>query len=60
MNIKILGPGCSNCRVLFQNTQEALKSLEMSADLEKVEDHVIAKSFEEYTAFAKEKKLIEE
>ena len=39
MNIKILGPGCSNCRVLFQNTQEALKSLEMSADLEKVEDY---------------------
>ena len=39
MNIKILGPGCSNCRVLFRNTQEALKSLDISADVVKIEDY---------------------
>lgn len=36
MNIKILGTGCSNCKLLEQNTREALKQLGREAEIEKV------------------------
>ena len=39
MIIKILGPGCDNCRRLETHTQEALTSLGMEADVEKVTDY---------------------
>ncbi len=39
MNIKVLGPGCVNCKTLEKRTQEALQQLNMKADVEKVEDH---------------------
>jgi len=39
MNIKILGPGCANCRTLYNRTQEALKGLAVDATLEKVESY---------------------
>ncbi|NQV71479.1 TM0996/MTH895 family glutaredoxin-like protein [bacterium] len=45
MNIKILGPGCSNCRVLFRNTQEAVKSLNITAEVEKIEDYAQMMSY---------------
>ena len=36
--IKVLGPGCRNCVLLEQRTQEALKALGIDAQLEKVTD----------------------
>jgi len=38
MNIKILGSGCANCKTLFRRTADALKELNIEADLIKVED----------------------
>ncbi len=38
MNIKVLGPGCVNCRTLESRTREALSQLELPASLENVED----------------------
>ena len=38
MNIKVLGMGCCNCVKLYQNTQEAVKELEIEASIDKVED----------------------
>lgn len=38
MQIRVYGPGCSNCRKLEENTREALDSLGVSAEIEKVED----------------------
>ena len=38
MTIKILGPGCMNCKTLERRTMEALAALNIQADMEKVED----------------------
>ncbi len=38
MNIKVLGPGCMNCKTLERRTQEAIQQLGLHADIEKVED----------------------
>jgi small redox-active disulfide protein 2 len=38
MTIKILGPGCTNCRTLAARTQEAVQQLCLAATIEKVED----------------------
>jgi small redox-active disulfide protein 2 len=38
MVIKILGGGCANCKVLYNNAASALKELEMEAQIVKVED----------------------
>jgi small redox-active disulfide protein 2 len=39
MNIKVLGPGCMNCKTLEKRTIEALQELNMDAAVEKVEDY---------------------
>ncbi len=39
MIVKILGPGCRNCRDLEKATREALDSLGLEATVEKVEDY---------------------
>ncbi len=39
MIIKILGPGCKNCKNLERATREALDQLGMDATVEKVEDY---------------------
>ena len=39
MNIKVLGPGCMNCRTLEQRTIEALKALNISATIDKVVEY---------------------
>ncbi|GEM04932.1 thioredoxin family protein [Halolactibacillus miurensis] len=39
MNIKILGPGCKNCKKLMENTEEAVRDLNVEATIEKVEDY---------------------
>jgi len=38
MIIKILGGGCANCKVLFNNAKRATEELGIEAELEKVED----------------------
>jgi len=38
MNIKILGPGCLNCKKLYQVVIDAVKEMNLDANIEKVED----------------------
>jgi small redox-active disulfide protein 2 len=38
MDIKILGPGCSNCKKLEQNVRDALTELKIEANIEKITD----------------------
>ena len=38
MTIKVLGPGCTNCKTLERRTHEALTELHLDASVEKVED----------------------
>jgi small redox-active disulfide protein 2 len=38
MVIKVLGPGCMNCKTLEKRTQEAVASLGVTAAVEKVDD----------------------
>ena len=39
MIIKVLGPGCNNCKNLERVTREAVASLGIDATIEKVEDY---------------------
>ena len=39
MKVKVLGPGCTNCKRLASNTQEALKKLGIDAPVLKIEDY---------------------
>ena len=41
MNIKVLGPGCSNCTRLEKRAKEAVKELNIEATIEKVADYGI-------------------
>ncbi|GAB4453554.1 MAG: thioredoxin family protein [Bacteroidia bacterium] len=36
--IKVLGPGCPKCKETYNNVLEALKQLNLQAEVEKVED----------------------
>ena len=38
MVIKILGGGCANCKVLYNNAESAVKELGIEAEIVKVED----------------------
>ncbi len=38
MKIEILGTGCQKCNKLFENAQEAVKTLGIAAEIVKVED----------------------
>lgn len=38
MIIKVLGPGCMNCKTLERRTQEAVQELHVDAAVEKVEN----------------------
>lgn len=38
MKIKILGPGCKNCKALETEVMNALAEQEVAADVEKIED----------------------
>lgn len=39
MIIKVLGPGCNNCKTLERVTREAVAELGITATIEKVEDN---------------------
>jgi small redox-active disulfide protein 2 len=39
MIVKILGPGCANCKTLERATREAIELLGLDATVEKVEDY---------------------
>ena len=39
MTIKVLGPGCMNCKTLERRTHEALEQLSLDATIQKVEDY---------------------
>ncbi|AIO18200.1 hypothetical protein KQ51_00312 [Candidatus Izimaplasma bacterium HR1] len=38
MVIKILGGGCANCKVLYNNAASAVRELDIEAEIVKVED----------------------
>ncbi|MFZ7104320.1 MAG: thioredoxin family protein [Peptococcaceae bacterium] len=38
MEIKVLGPGCMNCKKLYQEVESALADLNVTANVKKVED----------------------
>ena len=38
MRIEILGMGCPKCKKLFENTEKAVKDLNLAAEIVKVED----------------------
>ncbi len=39
-NIKILGGGCPNCTLLYNNVMSALRELKIEAEVEKIQDFV--------------------
>ena len=39
MNIKVLGPGCMNCVTLEKRASEAIKKLNLEAEIEKITDY---------------------
>jgi small redox-active disulfide protein 2 len=45
MNIKVLGPGCFNCKRLFEVTKEALKELNKEVELEYITDISVMVSY---------------
>lgn len=45
MDVKVLGPGCANCKRLYAEAEKALEHLRMPATLTKVE------TFEEIKAY---------
>jgi len=40
MKIKVLGPGCRNCAMLHETTLQAVKELELDAEVEYVKDMI--------------------
>ena len=36
--IEVLGPGCANCKVLYERTQRAVKELGLECELTKITD----------------------
>jgi small redox-active disulfide protein 2 len=45
MKIKVLGPGCMNCKTLEQRTHEAVDALHLDVTVEKIEDYQQIASF---------------
>ena len=39
MTIKVLGPGCTNCKTLERRTQDAVEQLNIEAQIEKIVDY---------------------
>ena len=45
MIIKVLGPGCTNCKNLESVTREAVAELGVDATIEKVEDYALIMAY---------------
>lgn len=45
MKILVLGPGCRNCRALEERTKDALSTLHIDAEIEKVTDYATIASY---------------
>lgn len=45
MKVKVLGPGCRNCKTVHEMVTAALKELGMEADVEYVQDMNIISSY---------------
>ena len=43
-NIKVLGPGCPKCRMLAANTQEAVKTMRIDAEVTKISEQADAEA----------------
>ena len=39
LTIKVLGPGCANCKRVEQLTRKAVQQLDVEADIQKVTNH---------------------
>ncbi|MHB8087013.1 MAG: thioredoxin family protein [Anaerolineaceae bacterium] len=39
VNIKVLGPGCNNCKQLESNARKAVETLGIEAEIQKVTDY---------------------
>ncbi len=37
-SIEVLGPGCSNCRLLYERTRQAVRELGLACEVEKITD----------------------
>ncbi len=37
-SIEVLGPGCGNCRVLYERTRQAVRELGLECEVEKITD----------------------
>lgn len=37
-SIEVLGPGCTNCKVLYERTRQAVQELGLGCEVEKVTD----------------------
>lgn len=45
MNIKVLGPGCANCKKLEANTLQAVKNMGIEATVTKISDIAVMMSY---------------
>ena len=45
MHIKVLGPGCMNCKTLYSRTETAVKELNIEAEITKVEDYQVIAAY---------------
>jgi small redox-active disulfide protein 2 len=45
MIIKVLGPGCTNCKNLERATREAIAELDIDAQVDKVEDYALIMNY---------------
>jgi len=45
MNLKILGTGCAKCKKLESNVKQAVKTLNIEATIEKIEDIKVIMSY---------------
>jgi small redox-active disulfide protein 2 len=45
MLIKVLGPGCMNCTTLAKRTEEAVKEMELDAEIVKITDYQVIAAY---------------
>ncbi len=60
MTIKILGTGCKNCEILYENVKKALTEMGINADVSKVTDisEIVGYGVMSTPALVKDEKVI--